>query len=120
TSAPAPPSTSPEKFRISRRGADRRKSIPVDGQDHVVNPVPQRAIQSPAHVEEQPLTLANRETRLSEPARPVGSEVTALTNPTPVRQPLAPPMIQRELLESEIKTTRLVLKDSERIKIERQ
>jgi hypothetical protein len=49
----------------------------------------------------------------------VGSEVPALTNPTPVRQPLAPPVIQRELLESERKTTRLVLQDKERIKIER-
>ena len=118
TSQPTPPSTSPEKFRISRR-ADRRQSVPVDVQDDVLNPVPQRAIQSPALVEEQPLTLANRETRLNEPARPVGSEVPALTNPTPVRQPLAPPVIQRELLESERKTTRLVLQDKERIKIER-
>jgi hypothetical protein len=49
----------------------------------------------------------------------VGSEVPVLTNPKPVRQPLAPPVIQRESLESERKTTRLVLKDKERIKIER-
>ena len=116
TSQPTPQS---EKFRISRRGADRRQSMPVDVQEDVLNPIPQRAIQSPALVEEQPFTLANRETRLNEPARPVGSEVPALTNPTPVRQPLAPPVIQRELLESERKTTRLVLKDKERIKIER-
>ena len=118
TSQPAPPSTSPEKFRISRR-ADRRLSIPVDVQDDVLNPAPQRAIQSPALVEE--LTLANRETRLSEPVRrPDASSVPTLTNTTLVQPPLAPPVIQRELLESEIKTTRLVLKDSERIKIERQ
>ena len=115
TSQPAPP----EKFRISRR-AGRRQSVPVDVQDDVLNPVLQRATQSPAHVDEQPLTLANRENRISQPARPVPSSVPTLTNPTPVQPPLAPPVIQRELLETEKSTTRLVLKDSERIKIERR
>ena len=118
TSQPAPP----EKFRISRR-ADRRQSVPVDVLDDVLNPVPPRkepATQSPAHVEEQPLTLANRENRISQPARPVPSSVPTLTNPTLVQTPLAPPVIQRELLETEKSTTRLVLKDSERIKIERR
>jgi len=116
TSQPGPP----EKFRISRRPANRWQSVPVDVQDDVLNPVPQRAqplTQSPAHIEQQPLTLARPENRISEPPKPVPSSVP--TNPTLVQRPLAPPVIQRELLESEIKTTRLVLKDSERIKIER-
>ena len=118
--ATSQPSTAPEKFRISRRAADRRQSVHVEVQDDVLNPVPQRqterATQSPAHVEEQPLTLANRENRISEPSTPIPSPVPASTM---VQPPLAPPVIRREVLESEIETTRLVLKDNERIKIER-
>src|SRR6185503_8769262 len=90
----------------------------VGVQDDVLNPLPQRRVepltQSPAHVEEQPLTLANRETRISEP-----TSVPTLTKPAFVQPPLAPPVIQREVLESEITTTRLVLKDSKRIKPDR-
>jgi hypothetical protein len=123
TSQPAPP----EKFRISRRPSDRRQSIPVDVQGEVLNPVPQRQAelltQSPARVEERPPTLPNREDRVSEAARPVPPRMPTLANPTlvqlPVQPPPAPPVIQRELLESETKTTRLVLKENERTKIER-
>jgi hypothetical protein len=118
-SQPAPP----EKFRISRRASDRRESVSIDVQGDVLNPIAQQraepATQSLAHLEEQPLTLANREHRIGEPARPAPSAVPTLINPTHVQPPLAPPVIQRELLDSEIKTTRLVLHDNERIKIER-
>ena len=121
TSQPAPP----EKFRISRRPPDRRQSIPIDVQGDVLNPVPQQRVeplsQSPAHVQQQPLTLANPENRISEArlvGRPVPPSVPTSANPTVQPQP-APTVIQRELLESETKTTRLVLKDNERIKIER-
>jgi len=116
----------PERFRISRRAPDRQQSVPIDVQDDVLNPLPQRRVepltQSPAHVEEQPLTLANRETRISEArlvGRPVPSPAPTVTNQGFVQPPLAPSVIQREMLETEINTTRLVLKDSERIKIER-
>ena len=122
TSQPAPP----EKFRISRRPSDRRESVPVDVHEDVLNPVPQRraepVTQSLTHSEEKPLTLANRETRISEArliGRPVPPSVPTLTNPALVQPPLALPVIQRELRDSEIKTTRLVLNDNERIKIDR-
>ena len=86
-------SAPPEKFRISRRAADRRQSVPVAVQDDVLNPVPPRkelATQSPAHVEEQPLTLANRENRISEPARPVPSSVPSSGSSTHLSAGLAP------------------------------
>ena len=122
TSQPVPP----EKFRISRRAPDRQQNVPIGVQDEVLNPLPQRRAepltQSPAHVEEQPLTLANRETRISEArlvGRPVPSPVPTVTNQGFVQPPLAPSVLQREVLETEINTTRLVLKDSERIKVEK-
>jgi len=116
----------PEKFRISRRAPERPQSVSVGVQDDVLNPLPQRRAevltQSPAHVEEQPLTLANRETRISEArlvGRPVPSPAPTVINQEFVQPPLAPSVIQREVLETEINTTRLVLKDSERIRVER-
>jgi hypothetical protein len=111
-----------EKFRVRRgragRVAGRRQSVPVDAADDVLNPVPKLAQSSTSplvHVEAQQHPSANRDDTKSEQEKPASSPVQTLTN-LPL---VVPTVIQRERLETEIKTSRLVLKDTERIKDER-
>ena len=85
-----------DKFRV-RRGragpvAGRRQSVP----DDVLNPVPK-----------------------SEQEKPASSLVPGLTDLTFFHPALAPPVIQREMMETEIKTSHRVLKEIERIKEEK-
>lgn len=115
TSEPAPSET----FRVSRRPADRRQNIAVEANDVVLNPMPKHAeslTSSMAHVEGQPLTLVKREDRKHEPTSPAPSPVPAPTKLTLAQTTVTPRVIQREIVETEMKTSRLVLKDSERIK----
>jgi hypothetical protein len=110
-----------EKFRVRRgragRVVGRRQSVPVDAADDVLNPVPKLAQSSTSpmvHLEAQQVPLANRDDAKSEQEKPASSSVQTLTNLT-----LVVPVIQRKRLETEIKTSRLVLKDTERSKNER-
>ncbi|HXQ38038.1 MAG TPA: hypothetical protein VN843_28785, partial [Anaerolineales bacterium] len=118
TTSQSPPS---EKFRISRTPPALRQNVPVDTKEAVLNPVPkltERSISPLVHSKGQPLTLAKGEDRKGEPVKHALSQVPASTEPL-ARTTVSPPVIQRESLETEIRTTRLVLKDTEKIKIEK-
>ncbi len=120
-------SSPPETFRVSRSRAGRRQSVPVDATDRVLNPIsrlPESSTSSVAHVEAQPRRLATGEDQKSTQEKPGPSSLPAATKLTLVQPPLArtspaSPVIQRELLETETKTSHLVLKNSETVKTER-
>ncbi len=95
-------SSPPETFRVKRRPAGRRQPDTRD-----------------AHVETPPRKLAIVEDRKNEPVKPAPLSVQTSTELPLVRTSITPPMIQRELLETETKTSRLVLKNSETIKTEK-